>query len=193
MVVGVTGGIGSGKTYVCSLFAEKGIPVYNTDIEAKKLMNTNASVKEAIGELLGSKSYTNGVLNRPYIAEKIFNNAALLKKMNAIVHPAVALDFEKWYEKQNADFVIKESAILFETGGYKKCDASILVTAPVSIRINRVIKRDNVSEEEVLMRIKNQWDDEEKIKLASYIIENIEKRNTILQVETICETLTKRK
>ena len=193
MVVGVTGGIGSGKTYVCSLFVEKGIPVYNTDIEAKKLMNTNASVKEAIGELLGSKSYTNGVLNRPYIAEKIFNNAALLKKMNAIVHPAVALDFEKWYEKQNADFVIKESAILFETGGYKKCDASILVTAPVSIRINRVIKRDNVSEEEVLMRIKNQWDDEEKIKLASYIIENIEKRNTILQVETICETLTKRK
>ena len=95
MVVGVTGGIGSGKTYVCSLFAKKGIPVYNTDIEAKKLMNTNASVKEAIGELLGSKSYTNGVLNRPYIAEKIFNNAALLKKMNAIVHPAVALDFEK--------------------------------------------------------------------------------------------------
>ena len=193
MVVGVTGGIGSGKTYVCSLFAEKGIPVYNTDIEAKKLMNTNASVKKAIGELLGSKSYTNGVLNRPYIAEKIFNNAALLKKMNAIVHPAVALDFEKWYEKQNADFVIKESAILFETGGYKKCDASILVTAPVSVRNNRVMERDNVTEEEVLMRIKNQWDDEEKIKLASYIIENIEKRNTILQVETICETLTKRK
>ena len=113
--------------------------------------------------------------------------------MNAIVHPAVALDFEKWYEKQNADFVIKESAILFETGGYKKCDASILVTAPVSVRINRVMERDNVTEEEVLMRIKNQWDDEEKIKLASYIIENIEKRNTILQVETICETLTKRK
>lgn len=192
MVVGVTGGIGSGKTYVCSLFEKKGVPVYNTDVEAKRLMNSNDQVKKSICELLGDSCYENGVLNRPYVAEKIFNNTSLLKKINAIVHPAVALDFKKWNKEQNADFVIKESAILFETGGYKNCDISILVTAPIDIRIKRVIERDNVSHEKVLERIKNQWDDKEKIKLANYVIENTEKEKTISQVEIIYNTLNQK-
>lgn len=185
MVVGVTGGIGSGKTFVCNLFAEKGVPIYITDIEAKRIMNLNAEVKNEIINLFGSQAYINEVLNRTYISKLVFENKQLLNQLNAIVHPAVAQDFENWYIKNQKKLVIKESAILFETGAYKKCDATILVTAPMEVRIKRVMKRDNIAKDLVEKRINNQWNDEKKMQLADYIIENFDKQNTIKQVNKL--------
>lgn len=185
MVVGVTGGIGSGKTFVCNLFAEKGVPIYITDIEAKRIMNLNAEVKNEIIKLFGSQAYINEVLNRTYISKLVFENKQLLNQLNAIVHPAVAQDFENWYIKNQKKLVIKESAILFETGAYKKCDATILVTAPMEVRIKRVMKRDNIAKDLVEKRINNQWNDEKKMQLADYIIENFDKQNTIKQVNKL--------
>lgn len=185
MVVGVTGGIGSGKTFVCNLFAEKGVPIYITDIEAKRIMNLNAEVKNEIIKLFGSQAYINKVLNRTYISKLVFENKQLLNQLNAIVHPAVAQDFENWYIKNQKKLVIKESAILFETGAYKKCDATILVTAPMEVRIKRVMKRDNIAKDLVEKRINNQWNDEKKMQLADYIIENFDKQNTIKQVNKL--------
>lgn len=185
MVVGVTGGIGSGKTFVCNLFAEKRVPVYTTDIEAKRIMNLNAEVKNEIIELFGSQAYIDGVLNRMYISKLVFKNKPLLSQLNGIVHPAVAQDFENWYIKNQKRLVIKESAILFETGTYKKCDATILVTAPKEVRIKRVMERDNITKDLVVQRIDNQWSDDKKIKMADYIIENIDKQNTIKQVNKL--------
>ncbi len=174
MIVGLTGGIGSGKTYVAQLFKNLGVPIYIADIEAKKIMHTNAEVKKAICSLFGDKAYQEESLNRKFIADKVFENKALLKKLNAIVHPAVANHFKTWYEAQKFDFVIKESAILFETGGDKKCDLTILVVAPEEIRIKRVMDRDAITEKEVKLRMNNQWSDEKKKKLATHIIENID-------------------
>lgn len=185
MIVGLTGGIGSGKTWVSSLFSELGVPVYISDIEAKKLMHTNSTVKKAIIELFGDQAYEKGKLNRGFISQKVFNNKALLKKLNAIVHPAVADHFMDWYSNQKSTFVIKEAAILFEIGGEKKCDATILVTAPVEERIRRVKQRDNISAEAIKQRINNQWPDKKKIPLADYIIENIERKKTIERVNLI--------
>ena len=189
MIVGLTGGIGSGKTYVAQLFENLGVPIYIADVEAKKIMNANNEVKKAISVLFGNEAYQNGTLNRKYIAHQVFTNKVLLNKLNAIVHPAVANHFEAWYKAQNCDFVIKESAILFETGGDKKCDHTILVIAPKNIRIQRVMDRDNISEKEVIERMKNQWDDGKKIKLASYIIENIDSFYVKKQVKKIFLTL----
>ncbi len=189
MIVGLTGGIGSGKTLVCSLFNDLGIPVYISDIEAKKIMNTDNKVKQAIINLLGSESYTDKLLNRSYISKKVFNNKELLQRLNAIVHPAVAEHFDNWYKEQNAIFVIKESAILFETGIQNKCDYTILVSTPVEERIQRVIARDNTSIKEVKARINNQWTDQKKVPLANYIIYNNLKINTIKRVLEVCNLI----
>ena len=190
MIVGLTGGIGSGKTWVSSLFTDLGVPVYISDIEAKKLMHTNIGVKKAIIELFGSEAYKKEQLNRDFISKKVFGNKQLLDQLNAIVHPAVASHFKDWYQKQKAPFVIKESAILFEIGADKKCDTTILITAPVAERILRVQQRDHTSAEAIQQRINNQWSDEKKIPLADYVIENIERKNTITQVNDIFKRLS---
>lgn len=173
MIVGLTGGIGSGKTTVAGLFSNLGIPIYIADDRAKFLMTNSKELKSQIVRLLGDEAYDQNDLNRKYIADKVFNDKRLLNDLNQIVHPIVNTDFENWYQRQESLYVIKEAAILFENGAYKQCDFMVLVTAPVDLRVKRVRKRDNSTEEEVLDRINNQWGDARKISLSDAVIENI--------------------
>jgi dephospho-CoA kinase len=171
--IGITGGIGSGKTTVCQIFAAFGIPIYDADSAAKKLMSEDLQLIESIKELFGEMAYAeNGELNRSYIAEKAFVDKDLIKKLNNIVHPAVAIDQEKWTNVQKSPYVIKEAALLYESGSYQKLDKVIVVTAPEELRIERVMKRNQISREAVLARMQQQWPEEEKIRLADYIINN---------------------
>jgi len=171
-IVGLTGGIGSGKTTVAIFFKALGVPIYIADVEAKKLMVKNTKLKNKITALFGLDSYQNGELNRKYIANLVFKDPEKLEDLNNLVHPAVAEDFKQWVSAQNAVYVVKESALLFETGDYKNCDVVILVKAPLDERVKRVIKRDNTSRELVMERISQQWPDEKKESLSDYIIEN---------------------
>ncbi len=171
-IIGLTGGIGSGKSTVAKMFAKLGVPVYIADIEAKILMDTSATIKQKLIDLLGEQAYNNGDLDRKYVASKIFNDKQLLENMNAIIHPAVRKHFQNWVKKQDARYCIKEVAILFENGGYKDCDITILIVAPQKVRIQRVMERDNVKEGDVKARIKNQWSDAKKRNLADIIINN---------------------
>lgn len=184
-IVGITGGIGSGKTTVAKMFESLGIPVYYADDEAKNLTATSPVIREGLIGLLGEETFKNGVLDRKYMAGKIFNDKDLLEKANAIIHPQVALHFENWVSNQSTPYVLKEAAILFESGSYQQCDKTILITAPEDIRIRRVMERDGVSKEEVLARIKNQWPDSEKKKLADFIVENIDLNSTEKKVQKL--------
>ncbi len=171
-VVGLTGGIGSGKSTLLQWFQKQGIPCFESDAVGRKLLDTD--LREAVTEAFGEQFYLDtGNLDRKAMAEKVFANPTALATLNQIVHPAVAIAFED-FKKQHAKapLIINEAAILFETGGYKKCDAVILVTAPKSDRIERIIKRDGSSREAVMRRMKNQWEEERKRKLADYVIEN---------------------
>ena len=185
MIIGLTGGIGSGKTTIANLFKDLGIPIYVSDIEAKRIMVTNEKLIYAIKELLGDEAYKNEELNRAYISSKVFENKELLNELNKLVHPTVAEDFLIWYNKQDAPYVIKESAILFESGSYKNCDLVITVTAPLEERINRVVLRDGVTRKQVLHRVMNQLNDEDKIDRSSFIIINKTIEGAKNQVEKI--------
>ncbi len=189
MIVGLTGGIGSGKTTVAHFFVELGVPVYNSDEEAKQLMVASKHVKKAIIELLGKKAYKGKKLNKKYISAQIFNDVSLLEKMNEIVHPAVKKDFLAWAKRQKAPYVIQETALIFENSKQDFYDFVILVTAPLSTRIERVIQRDGSSKNDVLNRLQNQLDDKEKIPLSDYVLENIELSKTRLKVEEIHKAL----
>ena len=171
-VVGLTGGIGSGKTTISKYFKSLGVPVYIADDEAKALMNTSKVIKRQLIELFGPQAYVDGELNRSYLSSKIFNNETLLKKMNGIVHPKVATHFKRWLEKQNAPYVIKEAAIIFENALQDQYDAVITVVADKEKRIERVMARDGVSAEKVKAIISNQWPDEQKIEHSDFIITN---------------------
>ena len=172
-IVGITGGIGSGKTTLAAYFNEKfGIPVYYADREAKALMN-EPELQEKIIELLGEKAYSDGVLDRGFVASRVFKDSDLLAGLNAIVHPAVAAHFKSWCKTKSAPYVLKEAAILFENGNAASCDSVILVTAPQDLRIARVLKRDNTQIEAIKDRMSKQWDDEKKIPLADFVIENV--------------------
>lgn len=188
-IVGLTGGIGSGKTTVAHMFSEFGIPVFNSDIEAKKLTNSSDAIRQELISLLGEETYKNGILDRKFMAEKIFNDAILLQKANAIIHPKVAEHFKKWVSNQTSPYVIKEAAILFESGGNARCDLVILVTTSREERLRRVMDRDQVSRQEVETRMKNQWSDSRKIELADFIIENNNLSDTKKQVESIHSSL----
>jgi dephospho-CoA kinase len=185
-LVGITGGIGSGKTTVCKIFEVLGVPVYYADERAKWLLNNDASVKEKVVALLGNDAYSNGELNRPLIAEKVFADKDLLEQYNAIVHPAVAEDTLSW-NSQHLDepYVLKEAALLVETGSYLNLDKLIVVTAPENIRIERVMQRDGLSEAAVMARIKNQMPESEKVKLADFVILNDGTQSLIEQVKNI--------
>ena len=158
IIVGLTGGIGSGKTTVAKQFSEMGIPVYIADEEAKGLMRRSKIIKRKLIKLFGDEAYIDDELNKPFLANIIFNDKRYLQKMNAIVHPKVARHFQKWVIKQDTPYVIKEVAILFENGGHKACDFVITVTAPIETRIKRLLKRDNTSKEkiEAIMKINGQ-------------------------------------
>lgn len=184
-VVGLTGGIGSGKSTVAKMFEKLGVSVYIADHEAKKLMNDDEEVKQKVIALFGRDSYINEQLNRPYIANIVFNDKAKLEKLNAIVHPAVARHFALWKNEQEGEYVIKEVAILFENGGHLQCDYTILVSAPLEERIQRVLKRDKIDREQILARVNNQWDDTRKIPLADFVIYNENLKETENQVYRI--------
>ena len=192
IIVGLTGGIGSGKTTVAKQFLEIGIPVYIADEEAKRLMRRSKIIKRKLIKLFGKEAYVGEELNKPFLANIIFNDKNYLQKMNAIVHPKVARHFEKWVLKQEAPYVIKEVAILFENGGHNTCDFVITVTAPIETRIKRLLKRDNTSYEKIEAIMKNQWTDEEKVKQSHFVIENIELENTKKQVEKIHKVILKK-
>ncbi|WP_127020814.1 dephospho-CoA kinase [Flagellimonas beolgyonensis] len=174
MLVGLTGGIGSGKSTVAQIFRDLGVPVYDSDKEAKSLMVNSPELKSAIIDLLGDNAYTGKTLNRSYIAELVFKDVRLLQKLNKIVHPAVRQHFLKWANEQSAPYVIQETALIFENGVQDNYSATILVTAPLEMRLKRVMERDGVGKQVVLERMKNQMDDNQKIDLAQFCIENID-------------------
>jgi dephospho-CoA kinase len=188
--IAITGGIGSGKSTVCKVFEQLGFPVFYSDVEAKNILTENNLVKSQIIELLGEEAYQNNELNRSYISGKIFNNFSLKEKMNSIVHPAVRLAFENWATTQKSRIVFNEAAILFEMGAYKNFDSTILVTSPASLKIKRIIARDNCTEQEARLRIQNQWADDKKIKLADYILNNNEKEPLLQQILDLAEILS---
>ena len=190
--VGITGGIGSGKTLICTVFRELNIPVYSSDERAKNLMVSSPALVNEIKQLIGEKAYVNNTLNKQYIASIIFRNKEMLNALNNIVHPEVEKDFDQWYEKQHSHpYVLKEAAILFESGSYKKMDKNILVVAPEELRIKWVKERDNISEEKVRERINNQWKTERLIKLADFIIDNSGNKLILPQIIEIDKKLRK--
>jgi len=174
MKLGVTGGIGSGKTSVCRVFGVLGIPVFSADPEAQIIMNTDRSVINSINDIAGKDLYTDGRLNKEELASLIFHDPELLKKVNSLVHPVVFEHFREWTDMQTTPYVIMEAAILFESGASKLVDRVATVVAPVEERIYRVIVRNKLTREQVTDRIKNQMDDEERIRLSDYIINNSE-------------------
>lgn len=171
-ILGLTGGIGSGKSTIGKWFLEKGIPVYDSDKEAKLLMNENPSLKSQLIDLFGPETYLNNEYNRKFVAEQVFENKEKLAALNAIVHPAVFHHFHEWVSQQNSEFVVKEAAILFESGSYKDCDFILTVAADESIRIQRVMDRDQVTQEQVQARIANQWTDEQRIEKSDFVLYN---------------------
>ncbi len=189
-IVGLTGGIGSGKTIVAEVFKKLGIPVYNSDTEAKKLMNSDTDIISKLKMIFGYEIYENNILNRRKLAEIIFNNKNKLNTVNSIVHPAVKKHFSIWIKKQTSPYIIKETAILFEAGINKDVKKIISVISPKKIRINRITARDNTSKKDIIQRINNQSTDEYKIKRSDFIIYNDEKKLILPQILDIHEKLT---
>jgi dephospho-CoA kinase len=180
--IGLTGGIGSGKTTVARVFELLDIPVYYADDAAKKLMQTNESLKKKIIALFGEQSYRDGELNRKHLASIVFNDKTKLDQLNALTHPATIEDAEEWIKKQNSPYIIKEAALLFESGAAENLDYTIGVYAPESLRIQRVMQRDHIAAEEVMKRISRQMDEDMKMKLCDFIITNDENKMLIPQV-----------
>jgi dephospho-CoA kinase len=170
--IGLTGGIGSGKTTVAKVFETLGIPVYYADDAAKRLLNTNQELKEKVIHHFGDGAYMNGELNRKYLADIVFNNKEKLDLLNSLTHPITIQDAEEWMNLQTAPYAIKEAALLFESGAAEKLDYIIGVYAPQHIRVKRVMDRDHLSTEEVVKRISRQIDEEMKMKLCNFVITN---------------------
>lgn len=170
--IGITGGIGSGKTTVVRVFEKLNIPVYVADERAKWLMHNDRTIINKVNELFSPMAYVNGELNRPHIAAMVFSNKKLIKALNEIVHPAVFNDFDQWVKLQKSPYILKEAALLFESGSYKELDAIVAIGAQMDIRIERTMNRDKLSREAVLNRIKNQLPDEVKCSAADYVINN---------------------
>jgi dephospho-CoA kinase len=188
-IVGLTGGIGSGKSKALTFFKNKGIPCYQADLAGHKVLNENPEVKAKVQAYFGSEIYTSKGLDRKALGKQVFNNQEALQFLNGIVHPAVRLDFQNFIEEQQAPFIVSEVAILFENGGEKRYDKIILLTAPEALRIERVMARDGVSETEVRQRMQNQWTDAQKIPLADYVIDNTDWTTTENELERVYKEL----
>jgi dephospho-CoA kinase len=188
-IIGLTGGIGSGKTTIANHFLAAGIPVYIADDEARKIMQSSVIIEE-IKKTFGSTIFENDILNREKLSDIVFNNPEKLKQLNAIIHPAVKNHFGNWIlNHKNSPFIIYEAAILFESGSYKNCDLIITVTAPIESRIQRVIQRDKTTREQVLKRINMQWNDEQRFSKSDFVIENINPVDTKSEVKKILNIL----
>lgn len=188
-IIGLTGGIGSGKTTVAKHMESLGIPVYIADDEAKKLMKSDEVIEE-IQATFGQDIIENGNINREKLAQLVFNNPEKLQILNSIVHPRVKKHFDTWVEKHKTHpLVVKEAAILFESGGNKDCDFIITVTAPIEIRLQRVIERDKTAKESVLKRMQSQLSDEQRIAKSDYVINNVSVKETYKQTEEILKLL----
>jgi dephospho-CoA kinase len=189
MIIGLTGGIGSGKTTVAKLFETMGCILYNSDDSAKEAYY-NTVVKQKVINLLGENAYlSTNEINKAYISNKVFSDRVLLDKLNAIIHPVVKDDFTRFQKKHSSSIIIKESALLFETGIYKELDKTILVTASIETKIQRIKKRNSFSDDEINKRINSQWTDEHKTALADFVILNDDSDALIPQVATIIHQL----
>ena len=192
ITVGLTGGIGSGKSTIANFFIELGVPVYVADLEAKKIMSTSKSIRKKIIAEFGAKSYDKEAqLNRAYLASIVFNDKSKLAAINNIVHPKLAEHFLKWSQKQKSAYVIQENAIIFENNMAEKFDYIIAVTAPIEQRIKRVIERDSSTKVKVIARMNNQWDEVKKNKLADFVIYNITLTDAKEQVQIIHKKILK--
>ena len=187
--VGITGGMGSGKSTVAAVFSTLGIPVYQADDAAKRLMNEDESLKALLIKHFGEATYSNGVLDRAHLAHAVFHDKEKLELLNSIVHPATIADGEKWMQQQTTPYAIKEAAIIFESGSQRYLDYVIGVSAPVTLRIFRSMKRDNHSKEEVNARLNRQMDDNIKMKLCDSVIINDEQQAVLPQVMKLHEQL----
>lgn len=188
--VGLTGGIGSGKTTVSKILESLGYTVFNSDLEAKIISDTHPEVRKELSALCGEEIYNEEGLNRPLLAQQIFSNEELRQKVNEIIHPRVRLAFDQRCETETKNLIFNEAAILIETGAYKQFDFLILVTAPQEIRAQRVSERDGVSIANVKKRMNIQWDDEKKKKYADFIIVNDNESPVLVQVEKIVAQLS---
>jgi dephospho-CoA kinase len=189
--IGLTGGIGSGKTTVARIFSVLGIPVYDADSASKRLMSEDENLKKNIIEHFGKGSYKNGQLNTKHLSEQVFSNPAKTELLNSIVHPATINDAEEWMKKQHAPYLIKEAALIFESGSNKMLDKVIGVSAPLSLRVERTMKRNNITSLQVTARMNLQMNEEEKLRLCDYIIFNDEQQMLIPQVLQLHEHFLK--
>ena len=188
-IIGLTGGIGSGKTTIANHLKSLAIPVYNSDEQAKKILYLPKTIK-SLKSVFGNRIFTNNLLDKEKLSHLVFNNQEELKVLNQIIHPKVKIDFDKWlFANKNSALVIKEAAILFESGSYKDCDAIISISAPQEIRVQRVIERDHVNYDEVMSRINNQWTDEMRNKKSDYVIDNQDIKIACAQTENYIKIL----
>ena len=187
--IGLTGGIGSGKSFIANILEHMGFPVYYSDLRSKELTKSNPSIKMGLISLFGEEVYSDDQLNTQLVATKIFQNEEMRQKVNELIHPIVRKDFDNWAMNQKSALVFNEAAILFETGAYRNFDATILVCAPMELKIQRVMKRENCSKEDVLARMSKQWSDDEKSKLANFIINNDECDPILTQLELVLAKL----
>jgi len=187
--IGITGGIGSGKSFVCEIIEKMGCPVFYSDIVAKRLMTQNNKLVQQIKLIIGENAFDQGELNKPVIRKFLFENKHNKEKLNALIHPFVYKEFENWCINQTQNIVFNESALLFETGSYKRFDKTILVTAPEEIKINRLNQRDGLTKNEIKLRFEAQLSDEKKIARADYVIKNNEKELIIPQINRILTEL----
>lgn len=190
IIIGLTGGIGSGKSTVAKIFAQLGIPVLDADATAKAIMNEDHSVKTKLIELFGEDAYKENQLNRPYIAQLVFEDAFKLQQLNAIIHPITIQYAKEWASKQSAPYVIKEAALFFESGSSEGVEKIIGVTAPKHIRIQRVMQRDQITREDVIKRMEHQLEDSLKMKLCDWVIQNDDMHLLIPQILAIHQSLT---
>ncbi len=187
--VGITGGIGSGKTTVAKVFEVLGVPVYYADEAAKRLMNEDEILKDEIQHHFGKECYVEGKLNRKYLSELVFTNDKKLALLNSIVHPATIADAQKWMQQQTTPYAVKEAALIFESGSQQELDYVIGVFTPIPMRIQRVIKRDQLSREEIKARMDKQMDESIKMRLCDFVITNDEQQMVIPQVIQIHNTI----
>jgi dephospho-CoA kinase len=187
----VTGNMGCGKTTICEMLISQGIPVYFSDNRAKELMNQDQSLIQHIQKRFGKESYRNGLLNRKWLAERVFKDSKALNDLNNLVHPVVHQDYIEWVNQQSQDVVAYESAIVLEHGNEGKFDAVILVSCPEKLRLERIQQRDDLTQDEIQSRTRFQWPDEKKRKLADHVIENINLSETEQQVKTVLSLIRK--